>query len=87
MTDEKYYFTGKKFILHVEFPTDYPYKPPKVTFKDPFSIWHPNVDPNTGKICLDILEKEWTPALTIKQVLLSIMVLLMEPNLEDTLNA
>ena len=44
-----------------------------------------NLD-NLGRICLDILKKNWSPALQIKSVLLSIQSLLSEPNPEDPLN-
>ena len=39
-----------------------------------------------GRICLDILKKNWSPALQIRSVLLSIQSLLSEPNPEDPLN-
>ncbi len=41
---------------------------------------------NLGRICLDILKKNWSPALQIKSVLLSIQSLLSEPNPDDPLN-
>lgn len=64
--------------------------PPKVVFDT--KIYHPNIGitifylDNLGRICLDILKKNWSPALQIKSVLLSIQSLLSEPNPEDPLN-
>jgi ubiquitin-conjugating enzyme E2 D len=75
-------FQGGVFFLNVQFPTDYPFKPPKVSFTT--RIYHPNINSN-GSICLDILKDQWSPALTISKVLLSISSLLTDANPNDPL--
>lgn len=75
-------YAGGVFFIVIHFPTDYPFKPPKVTFKT--KVYHPNVNSN-GSICLDILKEQWSPALTVSKVLLSICSLLTDPNPDDPL--
>ncbi|CAO2640489.1 Ubiquitin-conjugating enzyme E2 D4, partial [Lemmus lemmus] len=75
-------YQGGIFFLTIHFPTDYPFKPPKVAFTT--KIYHPNINSN-GSICLDILRSQWSPALTVSKVLLSICSLLCDPNPDDPL--
>jgi len=75
-------YDGGIFFLNIHFPTDYPFKPPKVQFQT--KIYHCNVNGN-GSICLDILQSQWSPALTISKVLLSVCSLLTDPNPDDPL--
>jgi len=75
-------YSGGVFFLDVHFPADYPFKPPKVQFTT--KVYHPNINKN-GSICLDILKEQWSPALTLSRVLLSISSLLTDPNPDDPL--
>ena len=75
-------YAGGLFGLNVQFPADYPFKPPRMHFVT--KIYHCNVNGN-GAICLDILNQAWSPALTLGKVLLSISSLLSDCNPEDPL--
>jgi len=67
------------YPMTMEFPPEFPSKPPKCKFVAGF--YHPNIYPS-GTVCLSILdeEKDWRPAISIKQVLLGIQDLLANPN-------
>merc|ERR1712168_1153648 len=77
---------GGLYKIRMIFKDDYPSSPPKCKFDPP--LFHPNVYPS-GTVCLSILDedKDWRPAITIKQVLLGIQDLMNEPNIHDPAQA
>lgn len=83
MTEPPYKNHG--FKLQMEFPVEYPFKPPKLHFKT--KIYHLNVD-EKGQVCIPIISTEqWKPATKIKQVLQAVINLLCDPVTENPLRA
>jgi ubiquitin-protein ligase len=72
-------FEGGSFALAIEFPADYPIRPPTVKFVTP--VFHPNVT-KEGGICLNLLKEDWKPLITMPALLSSIRLLLATPNME-----
>ena len=77
-------YTGGTWLLMLEFPSDYPFKPPKIRFMTP--IYHCNIS-SAGGICLDVLKDNWSPAMSAPKLLLAIHAMLLGPNGDDPLDA
>ncbi|KAI7716440.1 hypothetical protein KC353_g5381 [Hortaea werneckii] len=78
-------FTTGVFKLHLSIPSSYPTQPPTAFFRTP--IFHPNVDPQTGGVCVETLKRDWDVKLTLRDILVVIGCLLIQPNPDSALNA
>ena len=78
-------YENGKFVVDIEVPMEYPFKPPKMNFDT--KVYHPNVSSVTGAICLDILKNAWSPVITLKSALISLQALLQSPEPSDPQDA
>ncbi len=85
MPPEDTLYFGMILPFEIFFEEGYPKKAPKVKFP-PNGIFHPNfyID---GNICVDMLQDKWTPQYDVKSIILSIVLLLREPNPDSPANA
>merc|ERR1719235_322647 len=77
-------YEGGVFALQIKCSTEYPMSPPTVTFVT--KIFHPNVNFDTGELCLDILKTDWSPAWTLQYVCRAVIALMLDPNADSPLN-
>eukprot|EP00033_Pygsuia_biforma_P002705 GCRY01002988.1.p1 GENE.GCRY01002988.1~~GCRY01002988.1.p1 ORF type:complete len:186 (+),score=40.88 GCRY01002988.1:151-708(+) len=77
-------FVGGDFFVKLCYGADYPSSPPKGYFLT--KIFHPNIMPETGEICVNALKRDWSPDLGLKHILMVIRCLLIQPNPESALN-
>ena len=88
-------FEGGIFRCQIEFPKEYPNKPPSFKFVD--KLYHPNIYPD-GKVCISILHEgedqygyehiseRWNPSHSVNSILMSILSMLTGPNFESPAN-
>ncbi|XP_020608666.1 ubiquitin-conjugating enzyme E2-17 kDa-like isoform X1 [Orbicella faveolata] len=78
---EESLYKGGRFKVQVYLPENYPLGPPTVRFLSP--IYHLNVCPATGHVCLGFLSEEtWLPTRCVQEVLSALFALLIRPEPE-----
>ena len=78
-------YEGGQWHIRFTIATTFPFTSPSVGFVQ--HILHPNVDWSSGSVCLDALNKKWTPIFTLKHIMETLLpYLLAYPNPDDPLN-
>jgi len=88
-------FEGAIINCCLEFPKEYPNRPPKFRFID--KLFHPNIYPD-GNVCISILhegedvygyekiDERWNPSHSVNSIIMSILSMLNDPNFESPAN-
>jgi len=77
-------YQGYAYAVGFGITDSFPFKSPSVGFRT--RIYHPNVDEASGTICLDSLNKTWSPAFSLENVMQQLSYLLQYPNPADPFN-
>jgi ubiquitin-conjugating enzyme E2 H len=78
-------YEGASFTVRCQLPQDFPMKSPSVCFQT--RMWHPNIERDTGSVCLDVLRQRWTPVTTLVMIFsVYLPQLLLYPEPSDPFN-
>lgn len=78
-------FKGGLFRINLKIGENYPMEAPEVAFQT--RVWHPQVSPDNGKPCVDLLKEQWNPKLGIRDVLVMLRQMLGNPTTEGGVNS
>jgi len=90
-------YEGGLFNAIMAFPQDFPNNPPDMRFET--TMWHPNIYED-GRVCISILhppgvdhfneqesaDERWRPILSVESILVSVLSMLVDPNLNSPAN-
>lgn len=77
-------YSGGIFRLWLLFPENYPTEAPVCRFQTP--IYHCNINAH-GKVCHSVFDRNWTPDISVRQVLDCTFGLLLVPEPDDPLDS
>ena len=79
-------YADGRFTVCIQLPKRYPFASPSIAFRT--KIWHPNIEKDSGSICVNVLRAEWSPVLSLVSIFETYLLnLLACPNCRDPFNA
>nr|CCA21424.1 ubiquitinconjugating enzyme E2 putative [Albugo laibachii Nc14] len=72
------------FMVKMVLSEQFPETPPKAFFDT--KIYHPNIAPSNGEVCVNTLKKDWSPKVRILHIAQVIRCLLIVPSPDSALN-
>jgi ubiquitin-conjugating enzyme E2 M len=76
-------WASHNFDFKFTIPDDFPFDRPSVHCET--RVWHPNIE-ETGAVCLNILRDNYTPVMSIGQLVTGLQFLVAEPHPNSPLN-
>jgi len=81
-------FSGQTHEVRIMLTRKFPFEPPQVTWLT--DVFHPNIEPppgrgGYGRVCLNLLDRDWTPMKHLPAIAEGLMYLLNHPNPADAL--
>jgi len=73
------------FVIDMIFPKTYPFKAPEIKFVT--RTYHPNVKTDTGEICNDLINDNWSPTLNVRHCITTLYNMLLSPDGDHPLEA
>jgi len=83
LTPDQGIWAGARYDFKFTIPDGFPFDRPSVRCVT--RIWHPNIE-ETGAVCLNILRDNYTPVMSIEQLVVGLQFLFSEPNPASPLN-
>lgn len=79
--DPKSPYSKGTFTIDLQFPKDYPFRPPKIKYLT--KIYHPNITENGDLACPLVFTKDWSPTCSMDKAIQLLWGLFMDVNPDD----
>jgi ubiquitin-conjugating enzyme E2 S len=77
-------YVDRYYLLRFTFSADFPSTPPTAHFLT--KVYHPNIEPTNGAVCVNTLKRDWKADHTLRHCLAVIRCLLLQPFPDSALN-